>query len=376
MDQLIDLSVDEVRGALRGYFADHPGTDEIRAREDAAGSGFDPAGWRLLAEQLGLLGIVTPERWGGLGAGAGYAVAAVEECGAALSPAPVRASVLLAMTLAGVAPDDVPDGVRDRVEGFLAGEVIAGSSIRVDAPLRAVFAGSTAGLGGTVDGRVEAVTHGEASGLLICAVETADGPAIALAAPRTDAVRERIPGADLAVPLADVVVAAAPAVLLTAPGDQAAMGRFRTLEALLLAAEQVGGAQGCLGQMVDYAKVREQFGVLIGTYQAIQHRCAGTAIETAAARALVAAAAQAFDAGDETAAEQFTLLARADAAEAFTEASASLIQVSGGIGFTWEHPAHLYFRRARALAAIGGPPARLRDRAVAAGCLDLLLAAA
>lgn len=370
-----DLSVDEVRAALREYFADNPPLEQIdrdRDQTDPADPGFDRDAWRVMAEQLGLIGITAPEAWNGMGLDTAYAVAAVEECGAALCSGPVRASVLLALTLADLDPAAVPTEFTALVEGFLVGEVLAGSSIRV---VRSGpdFRGETGSLAGRLTGRIEAVTHGGVAGLILTVATTAAGPAVVLAAPGSAAARSPVPGVDLATPLADVVVADAPAVLLTRPGDDDAVTRFRTVEALLLAAEQVGGTQGCLDHMVDYAKVREQFGVVIGTYQAISHRCATTAIAAAAARSLVASATEAVDNHDTTLARQYTLLARADAADAYTAASNALIQISGGIGFTWEHLAHLYFRRARATAAIGGTPAQLRDRAVEAGCLDLLL---
>jgi alkylation response protein AidB-like acyl-CoA dehydrogenase len=217
--------------------------------------------------------------------------------------------------------------------------------------------------------------------LLLGEVGTGRGPALALVfladadADAGTVTRTRRRTVDFATPIADVEVAGAPAVLLVEPGDTAGLAAHRRLELILLAAEQVGGAEGALAGMTAQACVRKQFGKLIGTYQAIAHRCADTAVDIAAARALVTAAAVAHDAGDGGTALQLALLARAEAAEAFTAATDSYIQVSGGIGFTWEHDAHLFFRRARATAAIGGTPAQHRDRAVEAGCLDLLVGA-
>lgn len=377
------ISIDEVRASVREYFAEQPGLVEVRRNRDECDSaaadsddgvpdraGFDRDGWSVLAQQLGLIGLVAPESWGGLGLGLAYAVAAVEECGAVLYPGPVRASVLLALALSTIDSDDVPVELQSAVQDFLCGAMIVGAPVRDDEAVLPEFRD------GRVSGRAVAVTHGAVAGLVICSVRTQSGPAVALAVPAarpTKVARTSVPTVDLATPLADVVLTDVPAVLLTAPGNQLALQDHQDAAAVLLAAEQVGGAQGCLGQMVDYATVREQFGVLIGTYQAIQHRCAQTAVAVAAARALVASAADALDAGDARVGEQLTLLARADAADAFTAASSSLIQVSGGIGFTWEHDAHLYFRRARASAAIGGTPSELRDRAVESGCLELLL---
>ncbi|MGK2320715.1 acyl-CoA dehydrogenase family protein [Gordonia rhizosphera NBRC 16068] len=362
-----EISADEIRDALRDYFTEHPGIDEIRDDENAVdGTGFDRHGWRTLAEQLGLIGIAAPEDWGGLGLGAEYIVAAVEECAVTLYPGPVRASVLTAAALAGISSDAVPVGWQKAITDLLSGTAVVGASTRHDG------AGELHYRDGQVTGPVASVTHGAVADLVLCVAQAPEGPAVALV-DTTSAQRSPVDTVDLATPLSEIVFTGASAVLLTEPGDERALERHRTLEALVLAAELVGGAQGCLARMVDYAKVREQFGALIGTYQAIQHKCSQTAIANASARGLVAAAAAAFDAGDDRVAEQFTLLARAEAGDAATSASSGFIQVSGGIGFTWEHDAHLYFRRARATAALGGTPAQLRDRAVTSGCLDLLV---
>src|SRR5699024_2783752 len=122
---------------------------------------------------------------------------------------------------------------------------------------------------------------------------------------------------------------------------------------------------------VEYAKVRTQFGQVIGGYQAIQHRCATTAVDIASARSLLVAAARASDRGGVD--HGLSLLAKAESSEVFRSAAGGLIQVPGGIRFTWEHDAHLFFRRARSTAVLGGTPEELRDHAVSEGCLDLLL---
>ncbi|MGW5383588.1 acyl-CoA dehydrogenase family protein [Nocardia sp. NPDC003963] len=363
------ISPDEIRAALRDYFSERPGIVAVRRNRDENGTdaaGFDREGWKVLVEQLGLLGIAAPEHWGGLGLEAEYLVAAMEECGATLYPGPLRASVLTAAALGGTSPEAVPAEFRETIVALLAGAAVAGVSTRSDRISVPNYRD------GRVSGRLAAVTHGAVADLALCIVDTPDGPALALVATGS-AQRRPVPTVDFATPLADVVLAGESAILLTAAGDDGALEKQLALETLLSAAELVGGAEGCLTQMVDYAKVREQFGSLIGAYQAVQHHCARTAVANAGARALVAGAARMWDRYDYPAARQLTLLARADAADAFTSASSTLIQICGGIGFTWEHDAHLFFRRARATAAIGGTPARIRDSAVGIGCLDLLV---
>jgi alkylation response protein AidB-like acyl-CoA dehydrogenase len=130
-----------------------------------------------------------------------------------------------------------------------------------------------------------------------------------------------------------------------------------------LAAEQVGGAQRCLEMIVEYLKVRVQFGRLLGSFQALKHRCANLVVEIDSARALAGAAAVAADEEDWPRLATLAALAKADCSEVFAHASAENVQLHGGIGFTWEHDAHLYFKRARASQYLFGEPSRYRERA-------------
>ncbi|WP_122816084.1 acyl-CoA dehydrogenase family protein [Nocardioides pantholopis] len=367
-----DLSPDEVRVSLRAFFADRPGVAEARRIRDAAEDdaltrdGFDRDRWARAAEQLGLAAMGVPEHWGGLGLDVAHLVAAVEECGTSLYPGPARAALLAGWSLAGVpAGAPVPEEVTRAVDGLLAGDVVPGWSTAAD-PERAPRL-----VDGRLTGTAVRVTHGHAAGLVLCLARTDQGPVVALAAVSRDAARIGVDTIDLTTPRADVVLRGAPAVAVTAPHEDD-VERHLTVARLLLAAEQVGGAEGCLAAMVSYAAVREQFGTLIGTYQAIQHRCSDIVIHTSAARGLVTAGAAAVDGGEDAAALRLGLLARAEAGDCFLAASSGLIQVSGGLGFTWEHDAHLFFRRARATASVGGTPEHHRHRAVEAGCLDLL----
>ncbi|MFR9750123.1 acyl-CoA dehydrogenase family protein [Nocardia sp. 004] len=369
-----DLSRDEIRRAIREFSTERPGVAEVRAFLDAdprrEEAGFDRSNWTILAEQLGVASLGAPESWGGLGLGVDYLVAAIEECGAGLYPGPARAALLMAWALGGLDPDSVDPDIAEVVRRFLMGAAVPGAPLldAVELPECSM---------GRLRGTATAVTHGAVADLVVCPVRTPDGLAVALAV--VDPAAERIvrPSADPSTPVADISFAAAPAVLVTEPADVMGTERFATVHRLLCAAEQVGGAEGCLAAMVSYAKVRQQFGALIGSYQAIQHRCAATAVTIASARALVAAGATAAARdGDVVTARQLSLLAGAEAGECANAAADSFIQISGGIGFTWEHDAHLFYRRARTAATIGGTPERLRSLAVTAGCAGLLVTAA
>ncbi|OPX08602.1 acyl-CoA dehydrogenase [Gordonia sp. i37] len=384
-----------MRAALRDYFATRPGLDEVRrTRDGRQPSGFDESGWRTLATDVGLCSLGMPLRWGGLGLGLDCLVAAVEECGAALYPGPVRAAVLATWALGegglgesalgegalgeGALGEGALGGLNDAVdltgtiEGLLAGMVVPGSTLDTEVTepqsLPLWRAGAATGV-------LSAVSHGVVAGLAVAEVRTDDGVAAALVILDDSADRRSRRTVDFALPRADVTVTGAPALLITEPGDDAALQRFRDASTLLRAAEKVGGAQGCVSLMVEYAGVREQFGHPIGSYQAIAHRCAQTAVDVVGARGLVTAGAAALDRAtfaDPDTAVHLASLAHAAAGETYLAASSSLIQVSGGIGFTWEHDAHLHFRHARTLAVAGGTPAEYYDRAVLDGCLDLV----
>ncbi|WP_261576457.1 acyl-CoA dehydrogenase family protein, partial [Frankia gtarii] len=177
---------------------------------------------------------------------------------------------------------------------------------------------------------------------------------------------------DATRPLARVTLNTS-ATLLAGPAEFAAvLAAARRVALTLLAAEAVGVSARCTELAVDYAGIRHQFGRPIGTYQAISHRCADMFVGTEAARALVAAAAQALDAAGATTdgattdggeLEVAVALAAAEALDAAVGAAQGSLQVHGGIGFTWEHPVHLYLRRAKSSEALIAAPDRLREQA-------------
>jgi alkylation response protein AidB-like acyl-CoA dehydrogenase len=173
-----------------------------------------------------------------------------------------------------------------------------------------------------------------------------------------------LPELDLTRNLARVDFSATPATLISAGDQTANLERVLALTVTALAAEQVGGAQTCLEMATEYAKTRLQFGRPIGSYQGIKHKCADMLVEVEFAKSAAynACFAAAEDAPDllETAA-----LAKSYCSEAYFHAAAENIQVHGGMGFTWEHPAHLYFKRAKASELLFGDGAHHRERLAA-----------
>lgn len=293
-----------------------------------------PPFWSEFAE-LGWLGLHIDEMFGGSGSGFPELVVVVEELGRAVAPGPFVPTVIASSVLA--AAGDEAQQAR-LLPGLVNGSVTAGIGLR---------AGITVS-GERADGEAGVVLGAGSAGLLMLVtgsdvlVVEADRAGVTVAVPQNlDPTRRsgRVRLDDVAVTDADILRGAAPA----------ALARAR----VLLAAEAAGGAGDCVDTAVEYAKVREQFGRTIATFQAIKHHCANMLVAAESAVALVWDAARA-EAEDE---RQFQLLAAAAATLAFPGyvRNAELnIQVHGGIGFTWEHDAHLHLRRALATRALAG----------------------
>jgi alkylation response protein AidB-like acyl-CoA dehydrogenase len=175
-------------------------------------------------------------------------------------------------------------------------------------------------------------------------------------------LRTGMPTLDQTRKLARLEFASVPARLIGAPGDAAAvLARTLDVAAIALAAEQLGGAQRALDMAVDYAKIRHQFGRPIGSFQAIKHRCADLLLEVETLRSAVAYAAAAV-AEDSSEIPVVASLAKAYASDVYFHVAAENIQIHGGIGFTWEHDAHLYFKRAKSSELFLGDASYHRER--------------
>ena len=197
------------------------------------------------------------------------------------------------------------------------------------------------------------VVDGDTAELLIVA---GDDAVYAIEAARV--TRRRLATLDDTRPLAEVEVGAAPGERI---GDRAILDRALALASIALAAEQVGVAARCLELSVEYAKVRHQFGRPIGSFQAIQHACADMFVLVESARSAAWYAAWAAD-QDDPDLPTIAAVAAATCGEAAFRVAGEAIQVHGGIGFTWEHPAHRYFKRARAARALLGTPDHHREQ--------------
>ena len=370
---------------VRRFLAEKSPVSEVR-RLMATEAGYDPAVWAQLGE-LGLAGLTIPEKYGGAGCGPVEQLIVCEEMGAALLCAPYLASTVLATWALLASGDAVAQA--DLLPGIASGGTIATLAVPEEdgswAPDEFRVTARRSGDRYLLDGRKSFVLDGMIADLILVAASSDAGPALfAVGGPR-DGRRDGPgdgPGDDRALGLsrqamqtldmtrkqAVLTFSGTPGRLVGEPGAAAEIVAQAVRGGVLaLAAEQVGGAQRCLDMAVAYAKVRHQFGRAIGSFQAIKHMCADMLLEVESARS--AAYHAAWAAADGAADLPLVAsLAKAYCSEAYFHVAASNIQIHGGIGFTWEHDAHLYYRRAKSAEVMLGTPASHRE-AVA----DLLL---
>ncbi|MBC7275093.1 acyl-CoA dehydrogenase [Nocardioides sp.] len=320
--------------SLRDWAKGLGGIELARVAEGAASAGFDDV-WRGVRE-YGVAGIAAPEPNGGGGTLLDAAVA-LEACAHELLPGPLLGSAVAASHAGAAGLDDIVDAV-----------VAGGCGIALDPVLE---------LGDRLAGTVPVVYDGGGAAHLLLGARGADGEErwFFVAAEQVD-VRPQV-GPDLTRRVAEVRVDIDAGEAVEVPGLRSEAVRRRALT--LAAAEASGIAQWCLTTAVEYAKVREQFGAPIGSFQAIKHLCAQM-LETAEAVAATAwdAAASAETAlsepGDTSQWDFAAEVAGVTALDGAVRAAQDCIQVLGGIGFTFEHDAHLYLRRAVALRSLLG----------------------
>jgi alkylation response protein AidB-like acyl-CoA dehydrogenase len=370
-----EISTDEIRRGIRDYLADHDCLADVRSIADADRSApgrrpFDEAVWRGLAEDLGVAALSVPEEYGGLGLGLRAVASALSEAGHELYPGPLRSTAsataaLAAASAGGGARPDVADALRAIAsDGAVASLAVPAAAVR-------------GGCGVTLDGELlrgtaRAVPHGASADLLVVVVGTSAGTSLVLVPPTAleQAIRRSRGGIDFSTAYADLIFDGVPGTVISADAQQ--VSHVLDMAQLLAAAEQVGVASGALDRTLDYIKIREQFGRVIGGYQALQHRCADVAVHIEAAAALVERAAAAAESGDTDVLARNALLARAAASEVSLFAADTMVQLHGGIGFTWEHDAHLFFRRARSTSAWFGSVRQLRLEAARRNCFALI----
>ncbi|MGJ0154532.1 acyl-CoA dehydrogenase family protein [Streptomyces sp. CH8.1] len=381
MDAAFTAEQDEIRRTLREILGKRCGPDEVKAAVRTA-AGYDRELWQQLSRQLGLPGIAVAEEYGGVGCGPADLALACEETGRALLPSPLLATAVLCAPLIAALGSAaqrsalLPPLASGGLTAALAvpGPVLATALALTGEDAAGQWSGGgraggiqaradAAGDGWRLHGEAAQVLDGHSASLLLVAAHTGGfaRSRTLLFLVREDApglVRSRQAVLDETRPQARIQLRDVPAELLgggeegaDVPGALAATGRTASA---VLAAEAVGAAGQALARTVEYVRQREQFGRAIGSFQAVKHRLADLYVQVQAARSAAYYAAWDPDQGG---------LALAQGLEALRLTAGEAIQLHGGIGFTWEHDAHLYFKRAASDELLFGPVHRLRAHA-------------
>jgi alkylation response protein AidB-like acyl-CoA dehydrogenase len=361
-----------IRESARNFFDECATSERLRAAIESH-AGYDTALWQRLAGELGWAGIAIPERYGGSGLGMVELAILQHEQGRHLVPSPFFSTVCLAAAL-------IEQVGSESQQAEWLGRIASGNA-RVAVALTGA-AGGVGVPGVTVElqhdgqgyrlvGESGFVIHGHAcDALLVVALDPdshgAEGISLVVVDPsRAGITIERLVMLDLTRPMArirfDAVPVAAHEVLGEPRQAESGLERALDLARIALAAEAVGAAEAALEMTTRYAKDRVQFGRPIGSFQAVKHRLADTMVAVEAARSASWYAACVADELPQGLAEAASI-AKASCCDAFFNCASNAIQLHGGIGFTWEHDAHLYFKRARACSTLLGSPAWHRER--------------
>ncbi|MBU3061078.1 acyl-CoA/acyl-ACP dehydrogenase [Nocardia sp. NEAU-G5] len=335
----------ELATTVRAVLTKHGDRDVLRRAIDSE-LGYDAQLWSLLCEQVGVAALAIPEEYGGIGAGLVEALLVVEELGRTLHTPPMLGSAVLgaqAVLLSGNTEacerllPEVAEGTRTLAVCWADARGWDSPGVRAE--------------DGTLTGTAHYVLDGANADTLI--VVTAEGLyEIDAAAP--EVARTVSPTMDPSRRLSEITFTAAPARALG--DDAAAVARLREIAWAAIAAEQVGAADHCLWMTVEYSKSRVQFGRPIGSFQALKHRMADMYVLVESARSAAYAAIAGLAAGDPDPLD--LAAARIHCSQAFSAIVGETVQLHGGIAITWEHDAHLFFKRAHGDAQLFGTPPR------------------
>jgi alkylation response protein AidB-like acyl-CoA dehydrogenase len=354
---------EELRAGIRRFLEQKSPESEVRRLMETT-EGFDPAVWAQMSEQLGLQGLAIPEEHGGQGFGFVELGIVLEEMGRALLCAPYFSSVVLAANLLLVSGDESAQAAH--LPGIASGETIATVALAEDAGRwdeQGITLEATESVGSwTLTGHKMYVLDGHIADLVLVPARTPSGISIfAVAGDAGGLTRTPLSTMDQTRKQARLELSGVAGTLVGTEGQGwATLTKTLDLAAVALANEQVGGAQKVLEMSVQYAKDRIQFGRPIGSFQAIKHKCADMLLEVESAKS-AAYYGSWCAAEDNDELPVMASLAKAYCSDAYFHAAAENIQIHGGIGFTWEHPAHLYFKRAKTTELLFGDPSYHRE---------------
>lgn len=348
--------LEELRHAIRDFLAAKSPSSAVRTLM-MADAGYDPGVWLQMARELGLHGIAVPEEWGGAGAGMPELVVVFEEMGAALLCAPFFATVALAASAVLASGDRtaMADLLPHFVDGTSVGTVALNGTLEAWTPDSVDTSARSTPDGFRLSGDLPLVLDGHAADVILVAANTDRGVSLFAVAATADGLRrEQLVTLDRTRKAARLCLDDVPARLIGDDGAAApVLARVSDLATVALAAEQLGVAQRSLDMAVGYAKDRIQFGRAIGSFQAVKHRCADMLVLVEGARSAVVHAAQVADTDELALAAS---VAKMTCSEAALQTALDSMRIHGGIGFTWEHDAHLYVRRAKSTELILGSP--------------------
>jgi len=345
---------EELRQTVRRFLEDKSPVSEVRRLMETT-DGYDRAVWTQMGQELGLQSLHIPEENGGQGFSFVELGIVFEEMGRVLVCAPYYATVALATNAILNAGDDAAR--KDLLPGIASGETIATLAFtepngRWDASGIEMVA-KESGDGYTLDGTKMFVIDGHTANLIVVVARlegTSDDDGIGFFAVDGDAsgvTRTALATMDQTRKQARLDFSGVAAKPLGSPGSAwPAMSKTLDQAAVCLCNEMVGGGQFVLDMSVEYAKERVQFGRPIGSFQAIKHKCADMLLEVESAKSAAYYASWAATEDNEEL-PVVASLAKAYCSDAYFHAAAENIQIHGGIGFTWEHDAHLYFKRAK-----------------------------
>jgi alkylation response protein AidB-like acyl-CoA dehydrogenase len=350
-DLLYSETETELRGAVRAVLEDKAAWRDVLARTETPQT-YDDKLWRTLAADVGVAGLLIPESLGGAGASYREAAVVAEEIGRAVAPVPFLGSAVMATTALRAAGDTtiLPELASGAVTAALAVPFAAGTrtrpvpTVRLDAPEPGDGPGDYR-LTGVMTGLADALP----ADLLVVPADSVPYGLYAVRVSSRGVGKRPVTSLDMTRQLCEIRLDQAPARQV-ASGKQAedAVAAALLAGAGLLACEQFGLAERCLDTTVAYVKERRQFARPVGSFQAIKHRLADLWVSVTQCRAAARYAADWLAAGFGPETTLAVALAKATCSDTALKAAQEMIQLHGGIGFTWEHPAHLYLKRAKA----------------------------
>ncbi|MFZ9165560.1 MAG: acyl-CoA dehydrogenase family protein [Ilumatobacteraceae bacterium] len=354
---------EELRKTVRAFLDAKSPETAVREQMETV-NGFDPAVWSQMGSQMGLMGIHIPEEFGGMGFSYIELGVVLEEMGRSLLCAPYFSTVVMAANTLMQSGDEaakkkyLPAIASGETTATLASVEPSGKWDESGVTMQAKGSGSSF----TLTGTKMFVLDGHTASLILVSARTAKGVSLfAVEGNAKGLTRTALSTMDQTRKQAKLEFADVPATLIGTEGKGwEVLTRVNDLIVVALAAEQVGGAQKVLDMAVEYAKVRVQFGRPIGSFQAIKHKCADMLLEVESAKSAAYYGMWcAAEMNDEL--PSVASLSKAYCSEAYFHAAAENIQIHGGIGFTWEHPAHLYFKRAKSSELLFGDPTYHRE---------------